>query len=114
MHLLLRQITLTPELRMARRIRKNMRRHLYEAESNQLSNERILIATMRDWAVHVHFEALLGHFLKIEGAEVHHLTCGGGLTVCDRVNTWEGPPMPNRITAVNKTIKNIFKIFIKK
>lgn len=93
-HLLLRQVGLTPELRAARRIRKNMRHYTDKAESNQLGAERILIATMRDWAVHVQFEALLGHLLKIEGAEVKHLTCGGGLTVCDRVNTWEGPPMP--------------------
>ncbi len=91
---MLRQLTLTPELRKARRIRRNMHQNVYGAESLQLGTERVLIATMRDWAAHVHFEALLGHLLKIEGAEVHHLTCGGGLAVCDRVNTWEGPPMP--------------------
>jgi hypothetical protein len=49
---------------------------------------------MRDWAVHVHVEAVLGHVLKLSGAEVQHMTCGGGLAICDRVNTWEGPPMP--------------------
>ena len=93
-HLLLRQVGLTPELRAARRIRKNMRHYTDKAESNQLGAERILIATMRDWAVHVHFEAMIGHALKSCGAEVSHITCGGGLPICDRVNTWEGPPMP--------------------
>ena len=61
---------------------------------NSMKGERILIATMRDWAVHVHFEALIGRSLKLSGAEVAHVTCGGGLPICDRVNTWEGPPMP--------------------
>jgi hypothetical protein len=95
-HLFLRELRFTPELRTARRIRKNMRRKIPKNETVQFESERILIATMRDWAAHVHFEALLGHLLKIQGAEVHHLTCGGGLSVCDRVNTWEGPPMPCR------------------
>ena len=93
-HLLLRQVCLTPELRTARLIRKNRRQHISETGSDRLSNERILIATMRDWAVHVHFEAMIGHALKLSGAEVSHMTCGGGLPICDRVNTWEGPPMP--------------------
>ena len=93
-HLLLRQVCLTPELRTARRIRKNRRQQIIDIDSDQPGNERILIATMRDWAVHVHFEAMIGHALKSCGAEVSHLTCGGGLPICDRVNTWEGPPMP--------------------
>ena len=24
------------------------------------------------------------------------MTCGGGLEICDRANTWEAPPMPCR------------------
>src|SRR5439155_8882740 len=34
--------------------------------------------------------------LHLRGADVRFLTCGGGLEVCDRVNTWEGPPVPCR------------------
>ena len=51
---------------------------------------------MRDWSVHVHLEAMLGSALELRGARVRFLTCGGGLEICDRVNTWEGPPMPCR------------------
>jgi len=95
-HLLLRQINLSPEVRQARGLAKNLRSQTFAFDEKPLSAERILIPTMRDWAVHVHIEALLGHLLKIAGAEVQHMTCGGGLEICDRVNTWEGPPMPCR------------------
>jgi len=93
-HFLLRQFNLAPELRHARRVRKKLRRRENSSKPVLLGGERILIATMRDWAVHVHFEALIGQTLKLSGAEVTHITCGGGLQICDRVNTWEGPPMP--------------------
>jgi hypothetical protein len=56
----------------------------------------VLVLTMRDWAVHVHIEAILAKALQLRGAHVRFLTCGGGLGICDRVNTWEGPPMPCR------------------
>ena len=93
-HLMLRQITFSPEVRQARRISRNLKRGNFEATDKPLAGERILIPTMRDWAVHVHVEAMFGHLLKLSGAEVRHMTCGGGLQICDRVNSWEGPPMP--------------------
>jgi hypothetical protein len=95
-HLMLRQINMSPEVRQARRILKNLRDADIHSSRKPLSGERILIPTIRDWAVHVHVEALFGHLLSISGAEVQHMTCGGGLSICDRVNTWEGPPMPCR------------------
>ncbi len=49
---------------------------------------------MRDWSIHVQIEAVLGDALELRGAKVHYLTCGGGREICDRVNTWEGPPVP--------------------
>ena len=93
-HLALRHIRMTPEMVHARKLAKKFYNTTTIKSLNSMKGERILIATMRDWAVHVHFEALIGRSLKLSGAEVAHVTCGGGLPICDRVNTWEGPPMP--------------------
>jgi len=51
---------------------------------------------MRDWAVHVNWEATIGQALRVRGADVHFITCGGGLERCDRTTTLEAPPMPCR------------------
>lgn len=51
---------------------------------------------MRDWAVHVSWEATIGQALRVRGADVQFITCGGGLERCDRTTTWEAPPMPCR------------------
>jgi hypothetical protein len=42
----------------------------------------------------VQYEAIIGRALEMRGATVHHLTCGGGLEICDRANVYEAPPMP--------------------
>jgi Capsule polysaccharide biosynthesis protein len=55
---------------------------------------RVLFLTPRDWAAHVQYDAVLARSLAQRGAEVQFLTCGGGLEVCDRANTYEAPPMP--------------------
>jgi hypothetical protein len=39
---------------------------------------------------------MLGQALRLRGADVRFATCGGGLEICDRANTWEAPPMPCR------------------
>ena len=91
-HLVLRQIAMSPEMLQARRLRKSSARAI--SEEGLLAGRRILIPTIRDWASHVHIEALLGHYLRSEGASVRHLSCGGGLEICDRSNSWESPPMP--------------------
>ena len=54
----------------------------------------VAFLTPRDWAAHVQWEGTLGQALRLRGADVHVITCGGGLEVCDRANTWEAPPMP--------------------
>jgi hypothetical protein len=54
----------------------------------------VTFLTPRDWAVHVQWEAMIGQALRLRGADVRFVTCGGGLEICDRVNTWEGPPVP--------------------
>ena len=91
-HLLLRQFAMSPELLQARRLRRSSAKAV--SGTGSLVGRRILIPTMRDWASHVHLEALLGHYLRSEGASVRHLSCGGGLEICDRANSWESPPMP--------------------
>ena len=64
--------------------------------TRELYGRRILVLSMRDWSVHVQVEALIAQSLRLHGADVTMLSCGGGLEICDRVNTWEGPPMPCR------------------
>ncbi|MEZ5243396.1 MAG: hypothetical protein R2696_16875 [Microthrixaceae bacterium] len=44
---------------------------------------------------HVQNQAMLGH-VSARGAHVTFATCGGGLGICDRANTYESPPMPCR------------------
>ena len=72
-----------------------------------LNGQKILIWSMRDWSIHVQMEAILGQVLRANGAEVVMGTCGGGLEICDRVNTWEGPPMPCR--SCTKYVSNSLK-----
>jgi len=55
---------------------------------------RVLILSPRGWSFHLQVEGVLGQALAERGAEVHVLTCGGGLPICDRKNTWQGPPLP--------------------
>ena len=106
-HLMLRQVNMSPEVRHARRIARSLVIEDASFYETPLAGERILIPTMRDWAVHVHIEAFLGHLLRVSGAEVRHMTCGGGLSICDRANTWEAPPMPCRSCTkyVNASLK---------
>jgi hypothetical protein len=46
--------------------------------------------------VHVQWETTIAQALRLRGADVHFVTCGGDLEICDRVNTHEGPPVPCR------------------
>jgi hypothetical protein len=87
--LLLRTIGEAPEQRGARRLRVQA-----EGGDTPTGGPRVLILSPRDWAAHVQYEAVIAHALRLRGAEVHFLTCGGGLEVCDRANTYEAPPMP--------------------
>lgn len=88
---LLRQVHLAPEQVQARRLRAEASRATPRA-----SGRRVVVLTPRDWAAHVQWESMIAHALRLRGADVRFVTCGGGLAVCDRVNTWEGPPVPCR------------------
>ena len=89
-HAALRLLSAAPEQRRARRLTAQPR------TGPAPTGPRVLFLTPRDWAVHVQWEAMMAHALAVRGADVHFGTCGGGLAICDRVNTWEGPPVPCR------------------
>lgn len=55
---------------------------------------RVVFLSPRDWAVHVQCEGMIGQALRLRGADVRIITCGGGLEICDRSTAWESPPMP--------------------
>lgn len=82
----LREVGQAPEHRAARRLRG----------VDAAGGPHVVFLTPRNWAYHVQVEALIGQALRARGARVTFITCGGGLEICDRVNTWEGPPMPCR------------------
>ncbi len=44
---------------------------------------RILVAALRGWSAHNAYEVLIAHALRLRGAEVALLTCGGGMPVCE-------------------------------
>ncbi|TXI39857.1 MAG: hypothetical protein E6Q57_20460 [Mycobacterium sp.] len=85
--LLLRTVGQAPEQRGGRRLAKQ------HGESAG-DGPRVLIVSPRDWVAHVQYESVIAHALRLRGADVSFLTCGGGLEICDRSNTYEAPPMP--------------------
>ncbi len=87
--LLLRLIGASPEHRVARKLAAQM-------PPITTGGPKVLIVSPRDWVAHVQYEAVVGHALRLRGAAVSFLTCGGGLEICDRTNVYEGPPMPCR------------------
>lgn len=90
-HLALRQIAWAPEQLAARRLAGQFREG---ATGDQGAGPRVMILTPRDWAAHVQWEGVIAQGLRLRGADVRFVTCGGGLPICDRVNTHEGPPPP--------------------
>lgn len=85
--LVLRQLALAPEQLQARQIARG-------SDEPAVPSKRVAILSPRDWAVHVQWESMIAHALRQRGAHVQMISCGGGLEICDRVNTWEGPPVP--------------------
>ena len=83
-----------PEQRQARRLAAQAAPRLETAP-----RPRVMILSPRDWAAHVQYEAVIAHALRLRGAEVTFVTCGGRLEICDRANVYEAPPMPCRTCA---------------
>lgn len=92
-HLGLRQVAQAPEQRAARRLAAQADAQLPAPASDA---PVVAFLTPRDWSAHVQWEAMIAQALRVRGARVHVITCGGGLEICDRANTWEAPPMPCR------------------
>jgi hypothetical protein len=87
-HLALRQLNAAPEQRRARHLASEV------GTPPAPGSPRVAILTPRDWAVHVQWEGMIAQALRLRGADVRFITCGGGLEICDRANVWESPPMP--------------------
>lgn len=83
----LRLTPFAPEYVQARRLRHGL-------VPTRRCATSVLIISPRDWAAHVQWEAMFAQALTLRGADVRVLSCMGGLTICDRVNTFEGPPPP--------------------
>ena len=96
-----REVRAAPDQLQARRLGADVAALLPPA-----TGPRVAILTPRSWASHVQWEAVIGHALRLRGADVTFLTCGGGLEICDRVNTYEGPPVPCR-TCVGYTVPTL-------
>ena len=86
-HFALRQVAQAPEQRAARALAA-------QAPAVAPGATRVAILSPRDWAAHVQWEGMIAQALRVRGADVRFITCGGGLEICDRANVWEGPPMP--------------------
>ena len=87
----LREVAFAPEQRAARRLTASV-----AAAAPSPDGRKVMFLTPRSWAAHVQWEAVIAQSLRLRGADVRFLTCGGGLGVCDRSNTWESPPPPCR------------------
>ncbi len=79
-----------PEQRQARHLLKDL--DLVPAPDAP----KVLFLSPRNWAMHVALEGVIATSLRIRGADVQFLNCGGGLDICDRSNTYSAPPMPCR------------------
>jgi hypothetical protein len=89
-HMALRQLSFAPEQVRGRQLARQAARR----PPPKAGAKRVTILTPRDWASHVVWEAMIAQALRVRGADVRFVTCGGGLEICDRVNTYEGPPLP--------------------
>lgn len=97
-HLLIRVVGRAPEQRAGRMLGDQAR------SVASPDGKRVLILSMRDWAADVSWELTIAQALRLRGADVRIVTCGGGLERCDRTTTWEAPPMP--CTTCSKYVKD--------
>jgi hypothetical protein len=89
--LALREVGQASEMRTARKLHAQAAELVADPDAPQ-----IVFFTPRSWASHVQWEGVIAQALRLRGASVSFLGCGGGLEVCDRNNTYEAPPMPCR------------------
>jgi hypothetical protein len=47
------------------------------------TGKRVLVLSLRMWADHTAYESVIAHALRLRGADVTMLTCGGGQPICE-------------------------------
>jgi Capsule polysaccharide biosynthesis protein len=47
------------------------------------TRKRVLVLSLRMWADHTAYESVIAHALRLRGADVTILTCGGGQPICE-------------------------------
>jgi len=55
---------------------------------------RILVGSLRGWSSHNAYELVIAHALRLRGAEVALLTCGGGMPACELGRARNAFPRP--------------------
>lgn len=55
---------------------------------------RVLVASLRGWSSHNAYELAIAHALRLRGAEVGLLTCGGGMPACELGRARRAYPRP--------------------
>jgi Capsule polysaccharide biosynthesis protein len=66
------------------------------ADRDEVSSEspRVLVASLRGWSSHNAYELLIAHALRLRGAQVALLTCGGGMPACELGRARRAHPQP--------------------
>jgi hypothetical protein len=54
-----------------------------DTELARAASPRVLVASLRGWSAHNAYELVIAHALRLRGAEVALLTCGGGMPACE-------------------------------
>jgi hypothetical protein len=60
----------------------------------QSSAPRVLVGSIRGWSSHNAYELVIAHALRLRGAEVALLTCGGGMPACELGSARQAHPRP--------------------
>jgi hypothetical protein len=69
---------------------------------------RVLVASLRGWSTHSAYELLIAHALRLRGADVTLLTCGGGLPACELGWARSAHPRPcDRCAWLNDRVTDI-------
>lgn len=65
------------------RLSADVRASVDASPANGGSGPRVLVASLRGWSSHNVYETVIAHALRLRGADVALLTCGGGMPACE-------------------------------
>jgi hypothetical protein len=69
---------------------------------------RVLVSSLRGWSTHSAYELLIAHALRLRGAEVALLSCGGGLPACELGWARNAHPRPcDRCAWLNERVAEV-------